>query len=62
MAIGIGGAALAAVCCVAPFLLAGLLTAVGLGLLLNDAVLIGLLVAFLAVAVLGYSLVRTKPI
>ncbi len=58
VAIGLGGAALAALCCVAPFLLAGLLAAVGLGFILNDAILLGLLVAFVGVAALGFYLGR----
>ena len=58
VAIGISGAALAALCCVAPFLLAGLLGALGLGFILNDAILVGLLIVFTAVAVLGYYLMR----
>lgn len=58
MAIGISGAALAALCCVAPFLLAGLLTAIGLGFILKDVILIGLVVIFLGIALLGYYLMR----
>ncbi len=58
VAIGLGGAALAALCCVAPFLLAGLLAAVGLGFILNDAILLGLLVVFVGVAALGFYLIR----
>jgi len=58
MAIGIGGAALVALCCVAPFLVAGVLAAVGLGFLLNNAILIGLLIVFAAAAVLGYYVIK----
>ena len=60
LAVGIGGGALTAICCAAPFLLAGALTAVGLGFILNETVLVGLLVTFLAVAALGYHLARGK--
>ncbi len=58
MTIGLSGAMLAALCCAAPFLLAGLLTAVGLGFILKDSVLVGLLIVFAAVAAIGYHLVR----
>ncbi|UVT19677.1 MAG: hypothetical protein H8K03_18090 [Nitrospira sp.] len=54
MAVGISGAAFAALCCLAPFLVAGLVTALGLGFMLNDTLLIGLLVMFIGVAALGY--------
>ena len=60
MAVGIGGAAFAALCCVAPFLVAGLVTAFGLGFMLNDALLMGLLVVFAGVAALGYYVVRPE--
>lgn len=60
MAIGISGAAFAALCCVAPFLVAGLVTALGLGFMLNDALLMGLLVVFAGVAALGYYVVRRR--
>lgn len=63
LAIGISGAAFAALCCLAPFLVAGLLTAIGLGFILKDAILIGLLVIFLGLAGLGYYLVRrSRPL
>lgn len=58
IALGISGAALAALCCFAPFLVAGLLTAVGLGFILKDSILIGLMIVFLGVAVLGYYLLQ----
>jgi len=58
MAIGISGAAFAAICCFAPFLLAGLVTAVGLGFILKDSILMGLVVIFLGVAATGYYLAR----
>ena len=60
MAVGISGAAFAALCCVAPFLVAGLVTALGLGFMLNDALLMGLLVVFAGVAALGYYVVRRQ--
>lgn len=60
MAVGISGAAFAALCCVAPFMVAGLVTALGLGFLLNDALLVGLLVVCIGVAALGYYFVRRR--
>jgi hypothetical protein len=60
MAVGISGAVFAALYCVAPFIVAGLVTPLGLGFILNDALLIGLLVVFIGVAALGYYLVRRQ--
>ena len=62
MAVGISGAAFAALCCVAPFI-AGLDTALGLGFILNDSILTDLIIVFIGVAALGYYLVqrRTGP-
>ena len=60
MAVGIIGAAFAALCCVAPFIVAGLVTALGLGFMLKDTLLGGLLVVFIGVAALGYYLVRRQ--
>ena len=60
MAVGISGAAFAALCCVAPFIVAGLVTALGFGFILNDALLIGFFVVFIGVAALGYYLVRRQ--
>lgn len=60
MAVGISGVAFAALCCVAPFLVAGLVTALGLGFMLNDALLVGLVLVFIGVAALGYHLVKRK--
>ena len=60
VAVGVSGAAFAALCCVAPFLVAGMVTALGLGFILNDAVLVGFVVVFIGVAALGYYLVRRK--
>lgn len=63
MAVGISGAAFAALCCVAPFMVSGLVTALGLGFILNDSILTGLIIVFIGVAALGYYLVqrRTGP-
>lgn len=58
VAIGVSGAALSLLCCAAPFLLAGILTAIGLGFILNDAILMGGLVVFLGVAGFGFYLAR----
>ena len=60
MAVGISGAAFAALCCVAPFMVAGLVTALGLGFILKDSILIGLLVVFAGVAALGDYVVRRQ--
>lgn len=60
IAVGISGAAFAALCCFAPFLLAGLVTAVGLGFILKDSILMGLLVIFLGIAALGYYTLRRQ--
>jgi hypothetical protein len=60
MTVGISGAAFAALCCLAPFIVAGLLTALGLGFMLNDALLMGFLVVFIGVAALGYYFVRRQ--
>ncbi len=63
MTVGISGAAFAALCCVAPFMVSGLVTALGLGFILNDSILTGLIIVFIGVAALGYYLVqrRTGP-
>lgn len=58
MAVGLGGAALSVLCCVAPFLLAGILAAIGLSFILNDTILMGGLVAFLGVAAFGFYLAK----
>ena len=60
MAVGISGAAFAALCCVAPFIVAGLVTALGLGFILKDSLLMGLLVVFAGVAALGYYFVQRR--
>jgi hypothetical protein len=58
MGFGFAGAAIAALCCMAPLLLAGIFAAVGFGLLLNDFVLMGLLVLFLVTAASGFRMLR----
>ena len=60
MAVGISGAAFAALCCLAPFLVAALVSAIGLGFILKDSILMGLLVMFLGLAGLGLYLTRRK--
>jgi hypothetical protein len=44
----------------APFLVAGLVSAIGLGFILKDSILMGLLVVFLGVAGLGLYLARLR--
>lgn len=51
--IGVGGSLFAALCCLGFPALLAILSAVGLGFLVNDAVLIPLLVLFLMVTLLG---------
>jgi len=58
--VGIAGAALAAVCCFAPFILGGVIAAVGLGFILKDSILMGLLIAFSGLGVLGAYLIQRK--
>lgn len=58
LGVGISGAAFAALCCFAPFLLAGLVTAIGIGFILKASILMGLAVVFLGTAALGYYLLR----
>lgn len=60
IAVGLSGAAFAALCCFAPFLIGGSLTAIGLGFILKDAILIGLLVIFIGIASVGLYLGRRK--
>jgi len=60
MSFGLTGAAFAALCCMAPFLIAGILAAVGFGFLLNDFVLMGLLVLFSATAAVGFRVLRAR--
>lgn len=60
LTVGISGAAFAALCCVAPFFVAGLVTALSPGFILDDSILIGLLVVFTGVAALGYYFVRRQ--
>src|SRR6266849_6357276 len=56
--IGVGGSLFAALCCLGFPALLAILSAVGLGFLVNDAVLIPLLVLFLLVTLWGLSLGR----
>lgn len=54
--IGIGGSIFAALCCLGFPALLSILSAIGLGFIVNDAILIPLLLVFLAVAVFGLYL------
>ena len=54
--IGVGGSLFAALCCLGFPALLAILSAVGLGFLVNDAVLIPLLVLFLSVTLWGLYL------
>lgn len=58
--VGIGGvtAALALLCCIAPWLLAGFLVALGLGFILKDVLLLSIAVVGALVAVFGFWLRR----
>src|SRR5713226_7998412 len=60
--VGIGGitAALALLCCVAPWLLAGFLVALGLGFLLKDILLLAIAALGLLVALCGFWLRRRR--
>lgn len=63
--VGVGGvtAALALLCCIAPWLLAGFLVALGLGFLLKDVLLLTIAGVSILVALLGLWLRRkhAKP-
>ena len=56
--VGVGGitAAVALLCCIAPWLLAGFLAALGLGFLLKNLLLMAIAAAGVLVAVLGFWL------
>lgn len=54
--IGAGGSLFAALCCLGFPALVSILSAVGLGFLINDAILVPLLLAFLAVTLSGLFL------
>ena len=54
--IGVGGSLFAALCCLGFPALVSILSAVGLGFLINDDILRPLLIVFLLVAVLGLAL------
>ena len=58
--VGVGGlgAALALLCCAAPWILAGALVALGLGFILKDAILMSLAVVGLLIAFAGWRLMR----
>lgn len=60
MAIGASGAVFAALCCFAPYLVAGLVTAAGLGFILKNSILMGLLIVFIGIAGLGLYLARRR--
>lgn len=60
IAVGLSGAAFAALCCFAPFLIGGVVTAIGLGFILKDSILMGLLVMFSGIAGVGLYLGRRK--
>jgi mercuric ion transport protein len=51
--IGVGGSTFAALCCLGVPALLAILSAIGLGFLIHDAVLIPMLVVFLAITVYG---------
>lgn len=52
--IGVGGSLFAALCCLGFSALLSILSAVGLGFLIKDAILLPLLVVFLALALYGF--------
>src|SRR5438876_12129673 len=54
--IGTGGSIFAALCCLGFPALLSILSAIGLGFLINDAVLLPLLIVFLLVTLLGLAL------
>jgi mercuric ion transport protein len=54
--IGVGGSLFAALCCLGFPALVSILSAIGLGFLLNDDILRPLLIVFLLVAVFGLAL------
>lgn len=58
--VGVGGvtAARALLCCIAPWLLAGFLVALGLGFLLKDVLLLSIAAVGVLVALLGFWLRR----
>ncbi|MBA3767718.1 MAG: hypothetical protein H0W99_12175 [Acidobacteria bacterium] len=60
--LGFGGvsAALALLCCAAPWLLGGLLVTLGLGFILKDSVLLPLAALGLIVAIAGWWLIRKR--
>lgn len=53
--VGVVGSAFASLCCLGTPVLLSLLSAIGLGFLINDAILSPLLVVFLAMSLIGLS-------
>jgi mercuric ion transport protein len=58
--VGIAGAAFAALCCLGTPALLSVLTAIGLGFLIHDAILIPLLILFLIVTLWGLGTGRRR--
>ncbi len=60
--VGVGGvtAALALLCCIAPWLLAGFLVTLGLGFILKDVLLLAIAAAGVLVALFGFWLRRKR--
>ena len=58
--VGLGGSLFTALCCLGFPALLSILSAVGLGFFIHDAILLPLLVAFLAITVYGLSRGRQK--
>ncbi len=61
VSVGGVGALLALLCCIAPWLFAGFLAALGLGFIIKDAVLLPIAGVGLLVAILGLWLRRKRP-
>lgn len=53
--LGVAGSAFASLCCLGTPALLSLLSAIGLGFLIHDAILLPLMVVFLALSVIGLS-------
>lgn len=58
--VGVVGSAFAALCCLGTPALLSLLSAIGLGFLINDTILVPLLVVFLAMSLIGLFLSCTR--
>src|SRR5215471_17005224 len=54
--IGVGGSAFAALCCLGTPAVLAIASSIGLGFLINDAILIPLLIAFLLITLVGLYL------